>query len=255
METKTADCHPLSDFFKYSIDWISLINDSVSYDEMCIFLDRNEVTFEERYFMSKKYVVVDKGSYEKVINLLTSDSSIRITRLDIKVDFAIPFDDLYFQHICDLEPYSSVSKGSRVQTLYFNSRQSDMFCRLYDKQAESGLDFPLSRLEFEIKGDLAFEFSKRLSYLGIEDAVNFIYDKINEFCQRKHLDNMFYVTTKAYLPFDVIEKQTIKNKFRRFVQHYSKSYKKYMEYFSMSPNDFDDVMTETVDLETFLSMR
>lgn len=255
MEAFPPDCHPLTDFLKYSIDWISVTNDKICYDEMLILLDRNEIKFDERYFMNNKYVVIQKDCYERLLMLLTTTDNIRITRIDIKIDFCNKFEDVVINSIAVIEPYSSISKGGKLQTLYFNSRQSDMFCRLYDKQAESCLDFPLTRLEFEVKGDLAYEFSKRVSYVGLEDATNFIYDKINDFCKRKHLDHIFYVTTRSYLSFEVIEEQTIKEKFRRFVRHNRNSYENYMVHFDLTPNEFDDIMCGAIDLEKFLNKR
>lgn len=243
----------LTEFFEDSIDWLSVINDGVSYDEMLLFLDRNEVGFDERYFMDKKFVVIHKNSYGKAIELVRINSFLRITRLDVKMDFSNKFEDIVVDNIDLFKPYSAVSKKGKLQTLYFNSRQSDMFCRLYDKQAESGLDFPLTRLEFEIKGDLSLEFSKRLTYLGLDDAVNFIYSKINEFCERKELSHLFYVATQVYLPFEVIENQTIKNKFRRFVRHNANSYKHYMKFFDLSLVEFNELMNgDNHDLENFL---
>lgn len=255
METPRLFCHQVDEFLKYSIDWISVINDNVSYDEMCLIFDKKGIKFEERYFMANKYLVIDKNCYSDLIQLMSKTSDFRITRIDIKSDFKEKFEDVVIDGIAVWEPYSSVSKKGKLQTLYFNSRQSDMFCRLYDKQAESNLEFPLTRLEFEIKGDLAYEFSKRLSYLGMADAVNFIYSKINEFCQRKGLNHLFYITTSSYLPFEFIERKTMKNKFRNFIRHNSKSYAKYMEYFDLSPNQLDDIMLGVIDLEKFLEVN
>lgn len=252
METNSLFCHPVDEFLKYSIDWISVINDNISYDEMCLFFHQKNIKFDERYFMNNKYLVIGKESYSDLLHLMIDNNDFRITRIDVKCDFKNDFEGVVLDGIALWEPYSSVSKGGKLQTLYFNSRQSDMFCRLYDKQAESDLDFPLTRLEFEIKGDIAYEFSKRLCYIGLDDAVNFIYSKINEFCKRKSLNHLFHITTKAYLPFEVIERKTIKNKFRRFVHHNTNSYSRYMEYFNLSPHEFDEIMTGNVDLEEFL---
>lgn len=243
----------LPDVLVDSVDWLSIINDGISYNEMLILLDTNSVKFEERYFMSKKYVVVDKLCYEQALRLVFSYSSLRITRIDIKFDFTNKFEEIVSDNYSIFEPYSTISKHGKLETIYFNSRQTNLFCRLYDKQAESHLDTPLTRLEFEIKGDLALEFSKRLSFLGLVDASNFIFDKINEFCARKHLTNLFYVTTKSYLPMEFLNREDTKYKFRNFVRHNSNSYKKYMKFFDISPAEFDSVMSgDYQDLEEFL---
>ena len=247
-------CVNIPELLKDSIDWLSLINDSVSYDEMLILLDEYQIKFEERYFMNKKYVVVDKAFYQSALDLVSLDPSVRITRIDIKFDFEDSFDDVVSNYYDLFEPYSTISKFGKLETIYFNSRQSNIFCRLYDKQAEAHLDSSLTRLEFEIKGDFAFEFSKRLSYLGFDDASNFIFDKINEFCERKHLTKLFYVTTRSYISFDFINNQEMKYKFRNFIRHNRNSYKNYMKFFDISPSDFDILMTgDLQDLEKFLS--
>lgn len=240
------------DFFLRGIDWISVINDGVSYDEMLLLLESQGISFEERYFMNKKYVFISKSfdNYRKLIFLLSFCKDLRITRIDFKMDFKNDFDEVV--GIFNLDSHSEVSKQGKVQTIYFNSRQSDLFCRLYNKQVESDLPFPLTRLEYEIKGNLAYIFSKRISYLGFDDSLSFLFDKINEFNSRKGLNNIFYITTGEYLPVDVVEDYSIKNKFRRFVKHNRNSYSNYMEYFNITPDDLDKLMNGIIDLETFL---
>lgn len=245
------------DFFLRGIDWISLINDGISYQEMLFLLDSRGIKFNERYFMSKKYIVISKGvdNYRDIMLLLASEKRLRITRIDFKLDFKNDFEDVVVQRIANWEPHSSVSQKGHLQTLYFNSRQSDLFCRLYNKQVESDLPFPLTRLEYEIKGNLAFEFSKRLSYIGFADALDFLFDKINEFNTRKNLTDMFYITTKDYLSVNFIEDFSVKNKFRRFVRHNKNSYSYYIDYFNITPEDFDNLMTGVTDLEKFLEVH
>lgn len=253
MSTKDVNVNQF-DFFIYGLDWISVINDGISYQEMLFLLDKHGISFTERYYMNSKYVVIGKNieNYRNLILLFGSIKDIRITRLDFKLDYKNDFEDVVVQRIANWEPHSSVSQKGKLQTLYFNSRQSDLFCRLYNKQAESDLPFPLTRLEYEIKGQLAYEFSKRLSYIGFEDALSFLFDKINEFNQRKHLTDLFYMTTKDYLPLDFIESFSVKNKFRRFVRHNKNSYSYYMDYFRIGPEELDDIMTGVTDINEFL---
>lgn len=240
------------DFFLHGIDWISVINDGVSYDEMLKLLECHGISFEERYYMNKKYVFISKSldNYRNLVLLLSFVKDLRITRIDFKMDFKNNFSDVVNRF--DFNSHSEVSKQGDVQTIYFNSRQSDLFCRLYNKQAESDLPFPLTRLEYEIKGNLAYIFSKRLSYLGFDDSLNFLFDKINDFNSRKGLSSIFYITTGDYLPVEVVDSYSVKNKFRRFVKHNRNSYLNYMEYFNITPDELDKLMTGLIDLETFL---
>lgn len=240
------------DFFVRGIDWISVINDGVSYDEMLVLLDCYGISFEQRYFMNKKYVFISKSldNYKKLILLFDSVKDIRITRIDFKMDFNNDFKNVVDKF--DLNSHSEVSKKGDVQTIYFNSRQSDLFCRLYNKQVESHLPFPLTRLEYEVKGNLAYMFSKRLSYLGFEDSFNFLFDKINDFNSRKGLSSVFYITAGDYLPVDFIEDYSIKDKFRRFVKHNRNSYTYYLDYFNITPDELNNLMNGFTNLEKFL---
>lgn len=240
------------DFFLHGIDWISVINDGISYQEMLVLLDSRDITFEERYYMNKKYVFISKSleNYRNLIFLLIFSKDIRITRIDFKLDFKNDFNEVVGKF--NLESHSEVSKKGELQTIYFNSRQSDLFCRLYNKQAESALPFPLTRLEYEIKGNLAYIFSKRISYLGISDSLSFLFDKINSFNSRKGLTNLFYITSGDYLPVEVVESYSVKNKFRRFIKHNRNSYSNYMEYFNITPDELDKLMNGIIDLEKFL---
>lgn len=242
----------LFDFFLQGIDWISVINDGISYNDMLMLLEHHNISFEERYFMSKKYVFISKSldNYRNLILLLRFVKDLRITRIDFKMDFKNDFNDVVGKF--DLDSHSEVSKQGKVQTIYFNSRQSDLFCRLYNKQAESDLPFSLTRLEYEIKGNLAYIFSKRLSYLGFNDSLSFLFDKINDFNSRKGLTNIFYITTGEYLPIEIVEGYSVKNKFRRFIKHNRNSYSKYMDYFNITPDELDKLMTGIIDLESFL---
>lgn len=240
------------DFFVYGLDWISVINDGISYNEMLMLLDSKGIGFYERYYMNKKYVVIEKSTdnYRNFLLLFNTIRDIRITRFDFKLDYKNEF-----KHVIEkfnFDSHSEVSKKGEVETIYFNSRQSDIFCRLYNKQVESNLPFPLTRLEYEVKGQLAYEFSKRLSYIGFLDALSFFFDKVNEFNERKNLTKMFYMTTKDYLPVEFIEEFSVKNKFRRFVSHNKNSYSYYMDYFNMTLCEFDNIMTGVTDINEFL---
>lgn len=243
------------DFFIHGLDWISVINDGMSYNDMLVLLDSNGIGFHERYYMDKKYVVIEKttDNYRNFLLLFCAFKDIRITRFDFKLDYKNEFKQVIERF--QFDSHSEVSKNGEVETIYFNSRQSDMFCRLYNKQIESNLPFPLTRLEYEIKGNLAYEFSKRLLYIGFSDALNFIFDKINAFNERKGLTEMFYMTTHDFIPVEFIEQYSVKNKFRRFVKHNKNSYAYYIDYFNMNPDEFDKVMTGVIDLEKFLEVH
>lgn len=63
---------------------------------------------------------------------------------DLRTDLAMT-NAKTFQHI----------DSSTGWTVYVGSRTSEKFLRIYDKQAEAGLDEPLTRIELECKGEYA----------------------------------------------------------------------------------------------------
>lgn len=241
------------DFFLNGVDWLSVINDGISYDEMLSSLEAYDIEYSEKYFMNKKYAKIEKGSLCRFLMTFHLLKGIRITRLDFKLDFNNSFTDVFNKYSCDFNSHSEVSKKLKFETIYFNSRQSDLFCRLYDKTAESNLDFPLTRLEYEIKGNLAFEFSARFFHFGFRDAINWFFEKINEFNSRKGLSNLFYISTTDTVDFKLVDNATTKEKFRRFVKHNKNSYKKYSEYFNLSAVEMDGLLSGQTDLEDFLN--
>lgn len=52
------------------------------------------------------------------------------------------------------------------ETIYVGSRTSEKFLRIYDKQAEAGLDYPLTRIELECKGDYAEGIAQHVDQEG-----------------------------------------------------------------------------------------
>ena len=177
-----------SEFLINVTDWLSVTNDGISYDEMLIMLDENGIKFSIKHSYEHQYVVVDKDYYTSLFALLVGNPSIRITRIDLKFDIFEDFEKICDKYIDVWTPRSVVGKKDRFETIYFNSRQSDIFCRFYDKTLESNLHFPCSRLEFEIKGVIARQFSMRYSFISADDAVAYIMEYIQTFMFRKNLD-------------------------------------------------------------------
>ena len=78
------------DFLINVTDWISVTNESISYDEMLIMLDENGIKFSIKHSYEHQYVVIDKSCYSKLFALLVGNPSIRITRIDFKFDIFSP---------------------------------------------------------------------------------------------------------------------------------------------------------------------
>lgn len=234
-------------------DWISVTNEGISYEEMLIMLDENGVKFSIKHSYEHQYVVIDKEFYTNLFALLVGNPSIRITRIDFKFDIFEEFVSLYSKYIDTWVPRSIVGKKDKFETIYFNSRQSDIFCRFYDKTLESNLKFPCSRLEFEIKGVIARQFSMRFSFISADDAVAYIMEYIQTFMFRKNLDGLVRLGSFGkYVPFDVVEHNTKVEKFRRFIKQYSNSLLNYLDSFDLTPDEFFDYVDGKSDIEELL---
>lgn len=70
---------------------------------------------------------------------------IEVGEYDIAVDLPVSRDSLFL--IKDKRKYQSIVNGSVDKTEYLGCRHEHGFCKLYNKQKESKLDFPLTRFE------------------------------------------------------------------------------------------------------------
>lgn len=241
------------DFLINVTDWLSVTNEGISYDEMLIMLDENGIKFSIKHSYEHQYVVIDKCSYTNLFALMIGNPSIRITRIDFKFDILEDFEHLYSKYIDVWVPRSIVGKKDRFETIYFNSRQSDIFCRFYDKTLESRLKFSCSRLEFEIKGVIARQFSMRFSFISSDDAVAYLLEYIQTFMFRKNLDGLVKLGNYgSYVPFDIVEHNTKVEKFRRFIKQYGRSLLDYLDSFDLSPDEFFDYIEGNSDVEELL---
>lgn len=242
------------DFLINVTDWISVTNEGISYEEMLIMLDENGIKFSIKHSYEHQYVVIDKECYTNLFALLVGNPYVRITRIDFKFDILKDFKELYVKYIDTWVPRSIVGQKDRFETIYFNSRQSDIFCRFYDKALESNLKFPCSRLEFEIKGIVAKQFSMRFSFISSDDAVAYLLEYIQHFMFRKNLDSLVRLGNfGSYVPFDIVEHNTKVEKFRRFVKQYSKSLLDYIDSFDLTPNEFFSYLEGTSNIDELLS--
>lgn len=237
-------------------DWISVTNEGISYEEMLIMLDENGVKFSIKHSYEHQYVVIDKKSYTNLFALLVGNPSIRITRIDFKFDIFKDYGELSSKYIEYWTPHSVVGKKDKFETIYFNSRQSDIFCRFYDKTLESNLSFPCSRLEFEIKGVVARQFSMRYSFISSDDALAYLMEYIQHFMYRKNIDCLVKLGNYGtYVPFDIVEHNTKVEKFRRFIRQYSNTILNYLDSFDLTPKEFFDYIEGNSDIDELTKVR
>jgi len=93
-----------------------------------------------------------------------------------RIDLAVDIPEGFLGHILYqmLENGSAVTSSRTYQhitsntgwTVYVGSRTSEKFLRIYDKQAEAGLDHPLTRVELECKNDYAEGIAKHIDQEG-----------------------------------------------------------------------------------------
>lgn len=249
------------DNFINSLDWLSVINDSCSYDDMVGYIRKyTNISFNERYVADKKYIVVEKDSYREFLDFYEQFLSVhcRFTRIDIKFDLAEKYSDIIQKRREQLNWSTGIvenNKEGKFNTIYFNSRGSDMFCRFYDKQKEANLDFPLSRLEYEIKGHIALNFSERYKLLGLPDALNYLLNFINDFNYQRGIGCLIgrFDNPPPY-SLHIIEKKSKVEKMRRFLKQYRHTIKDYVDciglenFMNLCSNmqDFDEIIKNTI---------
>lgn len=98
-----------------------------------------------------------------------------VRRIDLAIDIPETLDEraLY----ADLKRGAAVTSSRSHQlitsntgwTIYVGSRTSEKFLRIYDKQAEAGLDKPLTRIELECKGDYAEGIAQHVDSEGYQN--------------------------------------------------------------------------------------
>lgn len=252
------------DFLIEHCDWISATNEDISYEEMLIELDKNGVVFTEKRSYDNKYVVITKPYNNFIDYMVANDSTVRITRIDIKFDTPIDYMELVTKHIKDWNPHSCIGHKIadtedkfRYETIYFNSRQSDLFCRLYDKQLELQLQNPLTRLEYELKGYIAKVFSFRLCNFGIDDAVGYVLNLIQDFNYHKNLDCVVKIYDYGKfepVPWKILEDCEYNIKFRRFIHQYKDSIVGYCNHYGLDGGQLYDLCFGVIDIDKVLKV-
>ena len=223
------------DMFKDSIDWVSIVPDCVSIFQLMNQLEEFDIIYTRKRQFDNDYIVIDKSEFKKFFDCFDSaDLNARITRLDLKFDFAESYKSLYDRVKHNIFPSSSIADSEgNINTCYFGSRDSGLFSRFYNKTLESHLDCDISRLEYEIKGSIALQFSVRWKEINFLDASNYLSKWLTEFNSVNGLDSIigFFDFDKVE-PYDFYfyEKQSIEHRLHHFVRQYGRSIKEYVTY-------------------------
>jgi len=95
-----------------------------------------------------------------------------VRRIDIALDVHYPFwakmmyDDLENGAVITQAKSHQLITSNTGWTIYVGSRTSEKFLRIYDKQAEAGLNHPLTRIELECKNDYAEGIAQHIDQEG-----------------------------------------------------------------------------------------
>ncbi|WP_235164937.1 replication initiation factor domain-containing protein, partial [Escherichia coli] len=125
----------------------------------------------------------------KILSLLADEFDIRLSRLDIAIDFVDEdvlvtkiYDDLLSEEliiknkgnrIITDDKIRTIGNSGVIQTIYVNSRKGDSFMRIYNKKEESIINNNIdmqralecsnwTRFELELKGTYAHNATKAL---------------------------------------------------------------------------------------------
>lgn len=139
-----------------------------------------------------------------VMLLLSFSKFYEISEFDIAVD--LPFSRDSFFLIKDRRKYQCVENSSSDKTEYLGTRHSSGFCKLYNKQNESKLDYPLTR--FEITLD-TFDLNSIKSFFP---TIYFLKSQL-ELCDIKLSDtDLFILKTLIFEPSRIRELSKYKRK-------------------------------------------
>lgn len=202
------------------------------------------VTFE------LKEMSVDKTP---VIFELVKNNMLRITRIDIKFDYAIDINDVFESD--SFTQYSNIIIGNEgIETVYYGNRGSNLFCRIYDKAKELRLDEKLTRIEYEIKGDLAEEFNEQIRFFDFDNAISLMYEYILEFNKQKEINLLDNYETVETLKINILNEKSEREKFKNFCTHNSNSINKYIDKYNLSWNMFFNLINDIPNFDKNLDI-
>jgi len=188
-----------------------------------------------------------------VIFELVKNNLLRITRIDIKFDYEIDINkaiesDLYTQ-------YSNIIIGLEgIETIYYGNRGSNLFCRIYNKAKELKLDEKLTRVEYEIKGDLAEEFNEQIRFFDFDNAISLMYKYILEFNQQKGINMLDNYETIETLKINILNEKSEREKFKNFCIHNGRSINKYISKYDLSWNMFFNLINDIPNFDKNLDI-
>lgn len=153
---------------------------SIHYNESNLYNSGDFIWLEMSGQGCRSFETYGSGNYDKLFDLVRNDpENIHLTRLDVS------FDDMTgvfkINDVCDeVRAEHFVSRTSTYQAIYsnagnavyFGSKKSNVFIRIYDKAAERGYDsekLHWVRCELQLKDTNAKGFADKLKYMDLRD--------------------------------------------------------------------------------------
>lgn len=110
------------------------------------------------------------------------------------------------------------------RTLYFGSRKSSVFLRIYDKALEQGLDLDWTRLELEIKGKSAHNLALIIGKLPLDEIFYKLINNYISFIDRTSSSNISRCKVLPFRDKFIMEKESISVAPKKEEQTVSKTY-------------------------------
>ena len=108
---------------------------------------------------------LDYDDFTEIHNVIRCLVDLEVVRCDLAIDIPVP--RLFANLIKDKRNYEYLDYNKNGITEYLGTRNSPNFVKLYDKEKESNLDNPLTRLEYTCKPSM-IEFKKVMAKVLIE---------------------------------------------------------------------------------------
>lgn len=171
--------------------------------------------------------------YNSVKNILDTFTAYRISRLDLAKDVCVPIKQWQKYYKSAFKRKECTLNGKEdARTVYYGSRKSQFYTRVYNKTAEDSLNYPapenkvIIRFEIEIhrvRGDLV------LDYAFDEDFTNRIFQQRLNIIARK--DNSNFIEKYFKLDFMITRIRTVRptlGNIEKSVEYVFDAYKPYI---------------------------
>lgn len=212
--------------YNYSLDYLGFTAFEVELEEITkylpqeklVALEKGRMGYKKAYLYEKIAILYDgqpsmgihfdcpSQGLANILDILTIPAlqgSLKYTRIDIACDIKDKdfFNQCYMACLTknyksrrkswtDLTKRATGSNALQGRTLYFGSRTSETFLRIYDKALEQGEDIDWTRVELEIKGKSAHNLACLIGHSPIDEIFSGILNSYLTFIDRTSSKNI-----------------------------------------------------------------